>query len=222
MANYPYIQAYDRSGDAPLATQSLNPATQEFLAVPSYNRRALLDQASTTMNVGELGVVPRGTKHILWSSEGYTPLGNSSASTAAVVAQSGARKIATNNSGAIDVSMVRNLVLAVSLTAITGTSIQFELDLLDDAGTPNSIAIWKPAAWTSATTSALISVGPGVAFAQAAAAPSTAATGFGAIAAPANWTFYNIPVSILPTAKVAWTCTAVSAATWTTILYGQY
>ncbi len=108
----------------------------------------------------------------------------------------------------------------VALTALTGTSITFEFDTLDDSGTPVSLALWNSGALTSATKNILVSIGPGVAFVEAATAPANAPTGFGMITAPTNWTYYLYPFTIAPNGQFQWTVSSVTAASWTAWIYG--
>lgn len=234
MNKRPYFLYYDGTADVPITDQVDHPTTLEFLPGAGANRRTIAGSDGNVYVVADRTVVPRGNKSIIWSSEGYTTNGVSIP--ALTTAQKKANGSAATNINAaisagnvpsgmtvpttLDFSPYRNLTLMLNLSALTGTSIQFEIDMLDDSGTPVSLALWKPAALTGAA-SVLVSIGPGVAFPQAATAPSTAATGFGAIAAPSGWTYYSIPLSFPPNGSFAWTVSSVTATSWTAFLYGS-
>lgn len=235
----PYSQFYDASGDLPLGNQVDNPVLLE--TVPSFvaNRRTVVGSDGNAYVVADQAISARGSKNVIWSSEGFTQNGisipalttnqkkangthatNYVTASATCVSPSGqALPSGVTLPAYLDLSPYRNISIVLNLSAITGTSLAFEFDVLDDTGTPVSIALHKPAAMTAAG-SVLISIGPGVAFAQAAAAPSTAAAGFGAIAAPTGWTYYSYPLVVPPNGSFVWTVSSVTAATWTAWIYG--
>ena len=226
----PYGAIFDNTLDIPLPQQVDDPINLSLVAAAATNRRTLAGGDSNLYDVADQAVAIRGTKSIIWSSEGYTHRGVTiPALTTAQKKATGSS--ATNIAGAtppagftlpttLDFSPYRNLTLVINMSAISGTSIQFELDTQDDSATPVVLALWKPTAIT-APAATLTEVGPGLPFAQAASAPSTAATGFGAIAAPSGWTYYSIPISFLPTGSVAWTVVSLTSISWTAWLYGS-
>lgn len=227
----PYFQWFDGTLDIPIQAQVDDPAGLQFLPTAASNKRNIAGSDSNVYMVADHAVNPRGAKSVIWSSEAYTY--NGVAVPALTVNQKKATGSSATNLGAatpptgmtlsttLDLSPYRNIVLAVNLSALTGTSIQFELDMLDDSGTPVSLPIWKPAALT-ATGSLYVTAGPGVAFPQAAAAPSTAPTNYGAIAVPSGWTYYFLPMGLFPNGQFAWAVSSVTAASWTAWLYGTY
>lgn len=72
--NFP--QLFDSTADVPVQQQVGNPLTSRFDLVLSANARTVYGADTLPYNVGDLSVAPRGQKAILWSSEGYTSLGN--------------------------------------------------------------------------------------------------------------------------------------------------
>lgn len=227
----PYGLWFDNTLDIPIQSQVDDPAGLQFIPAAASSKRFVAGSDGNVYLVADQSMNIRGSKAIVWSSEGYTT--NGIAVPALTVNQKKATgSSATNIAGAtvpsgmtlpttLDLSPYRNLTLVVNLSTLTGTSIQFEIDAQDDSATPVVMPIWKPTALT-ATGAMLVNVGPGVAFPQAAAAANTAPTGFGAIAVPSGWTYYAIPFCFPPTGSIAWTVTSVTAATWTAFLYGSY
>lgn len=216
------------------ALQGDSPSTTEFLPIGVSNRRAINVGLATNPNgavyQGDLNVVPRNAKNIVWSSEGCTVGATNTqivALTAAqkILATTGKSDLTAPGGGILDVSAFRNLVLMVnvaSFTAGSSPSIQFELDLLDDtAVTPNSYALWKPAALTAAG-SWIVSLGVGNGVLQAAAAPTAATTGFAALTnSISGLTIESIPLAFPPNARFAWTVTGTpTAISWQAFLYG--
>lgn len=202
------------------------PGVPDFIPRAGANTRTITGADGNTYTVADATVNPRGAKNIVWSSEGYTgtnfatPVG---ALTAAQKKASGSQVTNAGTGAVLDCSAYRSLLLMVNLASFTGgtsPTIQFEYDVLDDTATPVSLALWKPAA-LSAAGSLYVGIGAGMAFAQASSAPSTAATGFGAIAAPSSWTYYSIPLPVGPNGQFAWTVTgAPTAIAWTAWIYG--
>ncbi len=127
---------------------------------------------------------------------------------------------------ALDFSAYRSLDAVITLSTFTGgTSIQFELDMQDDAGTPNSVAIWKPAALTATQTMILVHVGLDQPFVQTtAASTSEPATGFTAQAnLPSGVLFYPVYLPLLPQGNFQWTIVGTfTAIAWTAFIYGKY
>jgi hypothetical protein len=214
----PYQQVYDGSTARTIGTVVDNPTNNEFLPVGAQNRRAVLGTNQQGYSVSDMGVNPRGAKNILWSSEGYVTNGIT------VSALTANQKKATNTTATtiattqtlptqapnavtlpttLDVSAYSGIVIVVNLTAITGTSIQFEYDFVDDAA--NTVALWKPTALTAA--GGYITM---ISQYATASAPS----------GPSGWTFANIAFPQGPQGRFAWTCTAVTADTWTAYIYG--
>ncbi len=226
----PYAQIYDSNHNSPIQTQLDNPLAEEFVTGAALNARSLVDAAGRVMRVGDQGVAPRGSKSIIWSSEGYNWNGITvPALTNAQKAASGS--VATNINAAqpkggisastpLAFSYYRYLQLILVLSSFTGgtsPSIAFSLTFLDDAGTPNSLAIWNPAAATAAA-SYMVQVGPGMTV-----PPASAPTGYANAAVPSGWTVYSIPLLVAPNGNFSWTVTgAPTAVAWTACLYGQY
>lgn len=71
-----YLQWFDSTADIPLQAQASNPANVRFDPIAAVNSRAVLGQDNNVWNVADYAVAPRGTKNIIWSSEGYNSLGN--------------------------------------------------------------------------------------------------------------------------------------------------
>jgi len=214
----PYQQIYDGSTARTIGTVTDNPASSEFLPIGAQNRRAVLGTSGQGYGISDLGTNPRGAKNIIWSSEGYTWNG------VTITPLTANQKKATNSSTStiataqtlpnvapnaitlptmLDVSAYSGIVLVVNMSAITGTSIQFEYDFMDDAG--NAVALWKPTALTAA--GAYITM---ISQYSTASAPS----------GPSGWTFANIAFPQGPQGRFSWTCSAVTAITWTAYLYG--
>lgn len=256
---------FDTTLDIPIQTQVDNPAATRADTLLSINPRTVLGGDNFPYNVGDLPVAPRGAKNIIWSSEGYTTIGNNLAAapssgfgpqgnalTAAApgIAIGGvtipaltanqkkttgsAISATTGNIGTIlgatppplDFSPYRSLDAVITLSTFTGgTSIQFEIDMQDDAGTPNSVAAWKPAALTATQTMILVHIGLDQPYVQTtAAASSEPATGFTAQAAlPSGVLFYPVYLPLLPQGNFQWTIVGTfTAIAWTAFLYGRY
>ena len=222
----PYIMGSDATTDR-IPTQVDVPGSTSFANRAGTNLRTIIGADGNSYQVADASVTQRGQKNIVWSSEGFTSQLNAATPVPALTA---AQKRATGNQATnvganaiLDCSPYRNLLLMINLASFTGgtsPTIQFEFDYLDDTGTPVSLALWKPTA-LSAAGAALVAIGPGLAFAQAAAAPSTAAAGFGAITAPSPWTYYPIPLPVAPNGQFAWTVAgAPTAIAWTAWIYG--
>ena len=115
---------------------------------------------------------------------------------------------ANGKSPLLDVGAYRELWLEVILASFTGgttPNFQPEWDALDDATTPNSIPLWKPAAATAAT-NWITSIGAGM----------------GAAPAISGWTVTSIPFGFGPFGQLAWTITgAPTAVNWQAFLYGK-
>lgn len=204
------------------------PGVPDFLPRAGANTRTITGADGNTYTVADATVNPRGAKNIVWSSEGYTGSNFATPVAALTAAQKKASGNQATNAGSgaiLDCSAYSNLLLMINVSAFTGgtsPTIQFEFDMLDDTATPVSLALWKPTA-LSAAGSQLVGIGTGMAFAQAASAPSTAATGFGAVAAPSGWTFYPIALPVGPNGQFAWTVTgSPTAITWTAWIYGLH
>lgn len=227
----PYSQLYDNNDTSPVGGQLDSPLTTEFVTTSAENVRSVIDSVGRIYRLGDAGVAPRGTKRILWSSEGYNYRGIAvPALTTAQKKTSGS--ITTNISAApskpgftipanLDFSSCHYLSLVVILSALSGgtsPSIQFELDFLDDTpSTPGKFAVWNPAALTAAGNN-LVQVGPAMSV-----PPSTAPTGYANSVVPSNWTVYSIPYVVLPQGTFSWTVTgSPTTCAWTAWLYGQY
>jgi hypothetical protein len=239
MNKRPYLMWYDGSGDLPVQQQVDDPLHLQFAPQAATSPRSILGSDGNSYTVADGAVNVRGAKNIVWSSEGYSSLGNSITGGLAVPPLSANQKKATGsllsattgNQGTLfgatppplDFSAYRSLVLMVNVVSLTGgssPSIQFELDFQDDTATPVSFPIWKPTA-LSAAGSLLVMIGASVPFAQAAAAPSLAPTNFGVIAVPSGWTYYPLPFPVLPNGNFQWTVTgAPTAIAWSTWIYG--
>lgn len=229
----PYGQWFDNTLDIPVQAQVDDPAGLQFIPTAASNKRNIQGSDSNVYMVADHAMNPRGAKNIIWSSEGFSYNGVTipAVTTAAKKVTGAATGTGSNFALAtyvspmvaptvLDLSPYRSISIMINLSAITGTSIQFEFDFLDDSGTAVTLPLFKPAALTS-TASILVSIGPGVAFAQASAAPSTAAAGFGAISVPSGWTYYSYPVALVPNAAFAWTNVSTTACSWTAWIYGN-
>ena len=212
--------------DRVLPGQSQNPETLEFLSTPASNRRAHVDGNGALYFSGDETVHARGTKAILWSSEGFTREGVTyPALTAAQKRATGSSALtfagsvvpAANVSGtlpqgftlptSVDTSLYNSLTLVITVLTLTGTSIQFELDALDDVSpTPNSVALVKPTALT-APGSLYISMSSNAGTAPSLTSPAVAV---------------NVSVNVPAQAQIAWTATALTACTWNAFLYGNH
>jgi hypothetical protein len=204
------------------------PGTPNFLPQAGTNTRTIVGADGNSYVVADATVNPRGAKNIVWSSEGYTGVNFKTPVAPLTAAQKKASGNQATNAGSgviLDTSAYSNLLLMINVSAFTGgtsPSIQFEYDVLDDTATPVSFALWKPAA-LSVAGALFVGIGAGMAFAQGASAPSTAATGFGAIAAPSGWTYYSIALPVAPNGQFAWTVTgSPTAITWTAWIYGLH
>lgn len=220
MITRPYQQVYDSSTARTISPMLDNVVNNEFVTSGAQNRRALLNSNGQAYPVADMGVNPRGAKNIVWSSEGYIWNGvtisalttnqkkATNSSTTTIATTQTLPNVAPNAISlptTLDFSAYGGgLLLVVNLSAITGTNIQFELDTIDDAGTPNVIPLWKPAAATAAT-SYLVMISP--------YATGTAPTISG-------WTVTNVPFSPGVQGKFAWTASSLTAVTWTAFIYG--
>jgi hypothetical protein len=215
MPNKPYGAIYDGSTARTVGNVIDDPAGNQFLTVGSANKRTIVSGSGQASLVGDATMNHRGAKNIVWSSEGYTYNGVAvTAVTVAAKKTTGASTVQTTTAplpggftlpATLDFSAYSTLVLIVNLSAITGTSIQFELDLIDDAPTPNVIAIWKPVALTAAG-GYVVNLGL--------TATGTTPT------PPSGYTFTNIPMCPGAQGKFVWTNIATTVATWTAIIYG--
>lgn len=210
----PYQQWYDGSTARTIGMIGDNPTNNEFLLIGTANRRVQLGTNNQAYAIGDLAVNNRGAKNIIWSSEGYIwngitmsavtvankKLTGSSATQSTTLTLPSGLTVPTT----LDVSPYRAVVAVVSLLTITGTSFQPEIDILDDAATPNVIPVWKPTAATAAT-NYYTNIGL--------EATGTAPTITG-------WTTTLIPVSPGAQIKFAWTNVATTVCTWTAYLYG--
>jgi hypothetical protein len=208
----PYLSWFDSSLDIPVQQQGDDPAGLQFVPIAATNKRTITGGDSNPYVVSDLGVNARGSKSVIWSSEGYTYNGvtvaaltaNQKKATGSHVANAGGTLGTV--AGSLDLSPYRAVSLFVVLTSFTGgttPNFQPELDFIDDAGTPNVIAVFKPSAVTAAT-SWITNAGLGL---------STATiTGF---------TVTNVGTPVLPNGQIQWTITgAPTAVAWTGILYG--
>jgi hypothetical protein len=230
MASRDYTQVHDDIG--PIQGQLDNPVAREFTTQAAENVRSIVASNGRITRIGDGAVVPKGTKRIIWSSEGYTYRGVTiPALTAAQKKATGS--VATNISAAslptgftlpttLDLSPARYLALVVSYTSLTGGSsptIAFELDLLDDSAGPIKFPVWNPAAFSGATPIlSYVNVGPGLT-----SPPASAPTGYANQTIATNWTVYMVPLVLLPNGNLTWTVTgSPTAASWIAELYGTF
>ena len=227
----PYAQIYDSNDNTPVQTQLDNPAAGEFTTEIAVNAHTYYGASGREFRIADGSVSPRGSKRIVWSTEGYNWHG------IAIPALTAGQKAATGSSATnigaatppggvtlptvLDFSFYRYLQLILVLTSLTGGSsptIQFELDFLDDTSpTANKFALWNPIAQNAAA-SFLVQAGSGMTV-----PPASAPTGYANAAVPAGWTVYSIPLVIAPNGKFAWTVTgSPTAIAWNAWLYGQY
>ena len=232
---------YDESGDVAIQNQGFDAVNNRLLVGALLNPRTFpntLDGNSNPVNVGDPTVVERGAKSVVWSSEGYTTVGNYVPNGLSVVAVTAAQKAATGTSSntniaaqtgivaaqqQLDFSPYRQLLGILNLASFTGGTspgITFELDMLDDSGTQVSFPLWNSGSLTAAA-KVLLVVGPSIPFMQAAAAPATAPSNFTAFAAPSGWTIVPVPIPFAPQGLFKWTVTgSPTAIAWTAWLYG--
>lgn len=150
--------------------------------------------------VSDATVTHRGSKNLIWSSEGFT-VNNVTlqALTAAQKRASGNQNI--NLAGAVlDLSPYKRLLILANLTGISGgssPSLQFALNYLDDTtGTAGVFPIWTPSAMT-ATGVLSVGIGPGC-------------SGSGAVTLPVG-----------PNGQFTWTVSGgPTTLTWTAWIYG--
>jgi hypothetical protein len=250
----PYFVGFDGTGDIMVPNQLDDPMNARFIPNLAANQRSILGSDGNVYMVADKSVRPVGSKNIIWSSEGYPSLGNNltdSTSPAAVPnanaangvtipAVTSTQKKATGSSATnigtllgatapkLDFGAFRSLDAVITLSTFTGgTSIAFEIDMQDDAGTPNSVAIWAPAALTATQTMMIVHIGLDQPFFQAAAAPNVVTAhpaGFTLMAdLPSGVLFYPVYAPLLPTGNFKWTIVGTfSAIAWTAILYGRY
>lgn len=227
----PYPQEYDQYANTPVQTQLDNPLTTEFLPMAAANRRLLPAGNGNAYAVADGSVNIRGSKQIIWSSEGWTSVhglvypalttNQKKATGTSALNHTGPtfNSSATLPSGItiptyIDFSPYRSLLLLINFISITGTSVTFELDYLDDTATPNAYA-FKTTALTGAG-QIILSIGPDAGDYPINPAP----TGFGDIAVVSGTVIYPVPISLAPQGQVAWTVSSVTAAAWNGWLYG--
>jgi hypothetical protein len=231
-----YPQGYDSSSSL-ISGQLDSPETNEFTTQKAENVRSIIGPNKSLYHVGDAAVSPRGAKHIIWSSEGYSYRGaNVPALTATQKWHTGLAStntsLATSSNGSplpptftvpatLDFSPYRYLQLISVFTSIAGSStpsLQFEIDFQDDTPTtPGKVAIWKPAALTAAVNS-IVNIGPDLQYSLA----STPAD-YTAPTALSGWTVYSIPTLVAPNGNIAWTTGGtVTGAVWTAWLYGMY
>ena len=112
------------------------------------------------------------------------------------------------------------MINVISLTAGSSPTITFELDMFNDDATPVAFPLWTSAAIATAG-KLLVAAGTGLPFAQAAAAPLVAPTGFTALADPSGWTVAIVPLPLAPQGLFKWTvANTPTAAAWTAWIYG--
>jgi hypothetical protein len=231
-----YAQNFDVNGT--LITGPLDsPETNEFATQRAENIRSVIGAKRALYHVADGSVAPRGTKRIVWSSEGYAYRGakipvltaNQKKATGSATTNSSLAKLPDGTSlpsgftvpSVLDFSPYRYLQLFLVFTSVAGSgtpSLQFELDFLDDTSpTPGKIAIWKPAALTAAA-NLIVNIGPDLQY-PLAATPSD----YVAPAVQAGWTISSIPTLLTPNGSIAWTAAGtVTSAVWTAWLYGMY
>jgi len=248
MNKRPYTLWYDNSADLPVPTQGDNPQNDQFVPIAAQNVRTVYDSTATPYTLADMGINVRGGKNIIWSSEGFVTASGITVPALTATQKKTTGSFATNFSSALatiggtalsalspaltaptylDLSPYKNLLLILNLSSITGTSIQFEIDMVDDAGTPNSMPIWKPSAFTSASNQAwYVAMGMGLPLTQVTAVTSgssiqTDATGFSVLSAPTGWNIATIPLPLAPQCNFQWTISSVTADAWTAFLYGM-
>jgi hypothetical protein len=215
MPNKTYGLIYDGSTARAIGNVIDDPVGNQFLTVGSANKRALVSGSGQASLVGDQTVNHRGAKNVVWSADPYTyngcPIAGVTVAAKKATGTSAAQAaVSATPSGftvpaLLDFSPYSALMIIVNLLTITGTSIQFELDYVDDAATPNVIPIWKPTALT-APGGYIINVG-------------LAATGTPP-AAPAGYILTNIPMCPGAQGKFVWTNIATTVCTWSAVVYG--
>jgi hypothetical protein len=76
MNKRPYLQWFDATLDIPIQDQVDDPANLRLTPVAAANARSILGGDGNVYTVSDFSVNPRGSKNIVWSSEGYNSLGN--------------------------------------------------------------------------------------------------------------------------------------------------
>lgn len=247
MNKRPYTMWFDNSADLPIPTQGDNPQNDQFVPISAQNIRTVYDSGAQPYTLAEMGINPRGAKNIIWSSEGYTTdkgitvpaLTTTQKKTTGSFATNFSTTLATIGGTALgslspaltaptslDFSPYKNLVLVLNLASLTGTSITFEVDMVDDAGTPNTIPYWKSAALSGAT-KYVVHLGTGIPLTQVETVTSgasivTTVAGTDVLSATTiGWSMAAIPFPLLPQGNFQWTISSVTADAWTAILYGM-
>lgn len=215
MPTKPYGSIYDNSTARSVGNIVDDPIGNQFLTVGSANKRTLIGGSGQAGLVGDQTVNARNAKNIVWSSEGYNFNGATMAAVT-VAAKKATGTSATQTSTSVlpsgftiptllDFSPYSTLMIVINLTAITGTSMQFELDLVDDTAGPNVISVWKPTALTAAG-GYITNIGL--------SASGTVPT------PPAGYIFANVAMCPGAQGKFVWTNIATTVATWTAVIYG--
>lgn len=239
MNKRPYLMWYDGSGDAPIQQQVDDPQHLQFVPQGAANPRSILGADGLPYTVGDGTHTIRAAKNIIWSSEGYVSQGSSYTSGVTIPALTANQKKATGsaisastgNIGTLlgltppplDFSAYRTIAVVTNVVSFAGgtsPSIQFELDVQDDTGTPVSFPLWKGAAATAAAGN-FVALGANLMFPEAATAPAAAPTGFGLITVPASWTWTVIGLPFLPQGNFQWTVVSnPTAIVWSAWIYG--
>lgn len=227
-----YLQAQDKSGEI-VSNQVESALNTVFLPASAANYRTVINGSGQTQAMADTAVGIRGSKQIIWSSEGFT---NSNGVVFPAVTTN--QKKATNTStgtnmaapsatlsggspvpsgwttpAAIDFSPYKSLLFLLNVTTVTGTSMQWELDFLDDTGTPVVFA-FKTTALTAAG-QLVMNIGRG-ATTQASSPP----TSYGAFTDVAGTLVYPLSIDPAPQGQIAWTASSITACAWTGWLYG--
>ncbi|MFL5623980.1 MAG: hypothetical protein ACJ788_00100 [Ktedonobacteraceae bacterium] len=214
MANKrPYFQWFDGTLSQPIQQQGDDPLNAQFVPYGVANQRALTGKDNNLYTVADMTTNNRGAKNIIWSSEGFNDNGvtipaltaNQKKATGSHIANAGGALGTV--AGSLDFSPYRALgVIAVltSFTAGTTPSLQFEIDFIDDAGTPNVVPIWKPTAATTAT-SYITGIGQGL----------------GTVPTVTGFTVLSLDFPVLPNGQFQWTVVGgPTAIVWSAVLYG--
>lgn len=226
----PYSQEYDQYANTPVQGQVDNPLTTEFLPVAALNRRVVPAGNGNAYALADQAVSLRGSKQIIWSSEAFTnaagiafpalttnqkkATGTSALNLASPTFQSGTVPTGVTVPTTIDFSPFRAILLLINVSAITGTSMTFEIDFLDDSGTPNTYAL--KAAATTATGQIIMAIGTGV----GGFPPGSAPTGYGVAAVAGSTLIYPVQIPLAPQGQIAWTASSITAFAWNGWLYG--
>jgi hypothetical protein len=200
----------------PLTLQADSPQSSEFLPVAACNRRLIKSAGDRSYAVSDLSVAPRGSRHLLWSSQG----GIQEDGTAIVALSSDQQKAAGTTQIPLDLSASTTIVIMICVTDLKvsskGEGLSFGFSLLDGSA---DFPVWTSAVQKDIG-SFYVAIGQGV---QPLADSSAATpTGLGAITHPSGWSVTMLPFPLSCLGRFFWTASGVLATSWTVSVYGSY